>query len=299
LYADPPGRIVDIARGAGFMLVSMLGFSINDAFVKSVAEAMPLSQAVFLRSLLTTLLLGGLVWSRGLLPFRPARRDRRLIVVRCVGEIGGTACFLTALFNMPLANASAILQALPLAVTLAAALFFGEPVGWRRYLAIGIGFAGVMVIVRPGTEGFNAYSLWALAAIVFIVIRDLSTRRLTPDVPGPWVAMVTSGVLTAAAALAGGFEDWQPPEAESLFALATASICLVVAYVSSVTSMRVGEIGFVQPFRYSLLVWAMLLGIVMFGEWPDGWMLVGSATVVATGLFTLYRERRVDLSARR
>jgi drug/metabolite transporter (DMT)-like permease len=216
-----------------------------------------------------------------------------------VGEIGGTACFLTALFNMPLANASAILQALPLAVTLAAALFFGEPVGWRRYLAIGIGFAGVMVIVRPGTEGFNAYSLWALAAIVFIVIRDLSTRRLTPDVPGPWVAMVTSGVLTAAAALAGGFEDWQPPEAESLFALATASICLVVAYVSSVTSMRVGEIGFVQPFRYSLLVWAMLLGIVMFGEWPDGWMLVGSATVVATGLFTLYRERRVDLSARR
>jgi drug/metabolite transporter (DMT)-like permease len=299
LYADPPGRIVDNARGAGFMLLSMLGFSINDAFVKSVAEAMPLSQAVFLRSLLTTLLLGGLVWSRGLLPFRPARRDRRLIVVRCVGEIGGTACFLTALFNMPLANASAILQALPLAVTLAAALFFGEPVGWRRYLAIGIGFAGVMVIVRPGTEGFNAYSLWALAAIVFIVIRDLSTRRLTPDVPGPWVAMVTSGVLTAAAALAGGFEDWQPPEAESLFALATASICLVVAYVSSVTSMRVGEIGFVQPFRYSLLVWAMLLGIVMFGEWPDGWMLVGSATVVATGLFTLYRERRVDLSARR
>jgi S-adenosylmethionine uptake transporter len=111
--------------------------------------------------------------------------------------------------------------------------------------------------------------------------------------------MVTSGVLTAAAALAGGFEDWQPPEAESLFALATASVCLVVAYVSSVTSMRVGEIGFVQPFRYSLLVWAMLLGIVMFGEWPDGWMLVGSATVVATGLFTLYRERRVDLSARR
>jgi drug/metabolite transporter (DMT)-like permease len=299
LYADPPGRIVDNARGAGFMLLSMLGFSINDAFVKSVAEAMPLSQAVFLRSLLTTLLLGGLVWSRGLLPFRPARRDRRLIMVRCVGEIGGTACFLTALFNMPLANASAILQALPLAVTLAAALFFGEPVGWRRYLAIGIGFAGVMVIVRPGTEGFNAYSLWALAAIVFIVIRDLSTRRLTPDVPGPWVAMVTSGVLTAAAALAGGFEDWQPPESESLFALATASICLVVAYVSSVTSMRVGEIGFVQPFRYSLLVWAMLLGIVMFGEWPDGWMLVGSATVVATGLFTLYRERRVDLSARR
>jgi drug/metabolite transporter (DMT)-like permease len=199
---------------------------------------------------------------------------------------------------MPLANASAILQALPLAMTLAAALFFGEPVGWRRYLAIGIGFVGVMIIVRPGTDGFTGYSLWALAAIVFIVIRDLSTRRLSPAVPGPWVALVTSGVLTAAAAAAGGLEDWQPAGAGSLLALATASGCLVVAYITGVGSMRVGEIGFVQPFRYSLLIWAMGFGIVMFDEWPDLWMLVGSAIVVATGLFTLYRERRVDLSGR-
>jgi drug/metabolite transporter (DMT)-like permease len=293
-----PGRVADNARGASLMLVSMAGFAGNDAFIKSVADVMPLSQAVFLRSLLATALLALLVWSRGLMAFRPARRDRRLIGIRCLAEIAGTVCFLTALFNMPLANASAILQALPLALTLAAALFFGEPVGWRRYLAIGIGFVGVIIIVRPGTEGFTGYSLWALAAIVFIVIRDLCTRRLSPEVPGPWVALVTSGVLTAAAAAAGGLEDWQPAGAGSLLALATASGCLVVAYVTGVSSMRVGEIGFVQPFRYSLLIWAMVLGIVMFGEWPDLWMLVGSAIVVATGLFTLYRERRVDLSGR-
>ena len=116
--------------------------------------------------------------------FRPGRRDRRLIGLRCLAEIGGTVCFLTALFHMPIANASAILQSLPLAVTLGAAIFFGEPVGWRRYVAIAIGFVGVLIIVRPGSEGFNAYALWAVAAIVFIVTRDLSTRRLSPDVPG-------------------------------------------------------------------------------------------------------------------
>ena len=103
---------------------------------------MPLFQAVFLRGLIATALLGGLAWWQGSLRFRPGRRDRRRIGLRCVAEIGGTVCFLTALFNMPIANASAILQSLPLAVTLGAALFFDEPVGWRRYLAIAIGFVG-------------------------------------------------------------------------------------------------------------------------------------------------------------
>jgi drug/metabolite transporter (DMT)-like permease len=269
----------------------MLGFSGNDAFMKSVAGELALTQAVFIRSLLTTLLIGALAWSQGALRLPAGRRDRRLIAIRCLGEIGGTVCFLTALFNMPIANASAILQSLPLAVTLAAALLFDEPVGWRRYLAIGIGFVGVLIIVRPGTAGFNAYSLWALAAIVFIVTRDLATRRLSPGVPGLPVALVTSAVLTLAAALAAGLEDWQPVAAGHLFALVTAAVCLVVASVFGVTSMRVGEIGFVQPFRYALLVWAMIFGIVMFDEWPDAWTLTGSAIVVATGLFTLYRER--------
>jgi drug/metabolite transporter (DMT)-like permease len=297
--SDPPGagRLAENLRGAGFMSASMLGFTVNDAFMKSVAGDLALAQAVFLRGLLTTLFIGALAWRQGALRLPPGRRDRRLIGVRCLAEVGGTICFLTALFNMPLANATAILQSLPLAVTLAAALVFDEPVGWQRYLAIAIGFLGVLIIVRPGTEGFNAYSLWAVAAVAFIVTRDLVTRRLSPDVPGTPVALVTSAALTLAAALAAGFEDWRAVEASSLLALGIASLCLVVGAIFSVTGMRVGEIGFVQPFRYSALLWAMVLGIVMFGEWPDAWMLVGSAIVVGTGLFTLYRERRLGLAA--
>ena len=286
------------ARGALFMMASMAGFSLNDALIKTVAGELPLFQAVFLRGLIATALIAGLAWSQGALTFRPRRRDRRLIVQRCIGEIGGTACFLTALFNMPIANASAILQSLPLAVTLAAALFLGEPVGWRRYLAILVGFLGVLIIVRPGSDGFNAYALWAVAAIGFIVLRDLSTRSLTPDVPALGVALVTSAALTATAGMAAAVAGWQPVAAAHLLVLGLAAVCLLTGYIFGVMTMRIGEIGFIQPFRYTLLVWAMLFGIVMFDEWPDAWMLAGSAIVVATGLFTFYRERRLGLGHR-
>ena len=245
-----------------------------------------------MRGVIASLLIGALAWRQGALGFRPGRRDTRLIGQRIVGEIGGTVCFLIALFHMPIANASAILQSLPLAVTLAAALFLGERVGWRRYVAIAIGFVGVLIIVRPGSEGFNVFSLSAIASIGFIVLRDLSTRWLTPAVPALAVTFITSLGLTLAAGLAGPLEDWQPIAAADLAVLAAAAVCLLVGYVCGVTAMRQGEIGFVQPFRYTLLVWAMFYGLVVFGEVPDAAMLAGSAIVVATGLFTLYRERR-------
>jgi drug/metabolite transporter (DMT)-like permease len=296
--AASPAGVSANARGAAFMMASAAGFSSNDAFMKSVAGEMPLLQAVCLRGLVATLLIGGLAWSQGALRLPRGRRDRRLVGLRCLAEIGGTVCFLVALFHMPIANASAILQSLPLAVTLGAALFLGEPVGWRRYLAIAIGFIGVLIIVRPGSEGFNAYASWAVVAIGFIVTRDLSTRRLSPDVPALSVALLTSIALTAAAGLAALAIDWQPARPGTLLALAASAACLIVGYLFGVMAMRIGAIAVVQPFRYTLLIWAILWGILLFGEWPDGWMLLGSAIVVATGLFTFYRERRLGQAHR-
>lgn len=278
-------------RGAAFMMASMFGFSLNDALIKTVADDLPLFQAVFLRGIFATLLVGLLAWSQGALHFRPGRRDRRLIGYRVVGEIAGTVCFLTALFNMPIANASAILQSVPLAVTLAAALFLGEPVGWRRYAAIAAGFLGVLVIVRPGSDGFSVYSLFALATIIFVVLRDLSTRVLSPDAPAAFVVFVTSLSMTVCAGVAAVLTDWRPFDLAHLLVLAASGSALLVGYVFGVTSMRIGQIGFTQPFRYTLILWAILLGVLLFDEWPDFWMLVGSAIVVATGLFTLRRER--------
>ncbi len=292
--AGPPQvGFAENLRAAGYMMASMAGFTFNDALLKTVAGDVPLFQAIFLRGLIATALIGLYAYRAGALRFRPGRRDRRLSALRLFGEVGGTICFLTALFHMPLANASAILQSVPLAVTLAAAYFFGEPVGWRRYLAISVGFLGVMVIVRPGSEGFNAYALFAVAAIVFIVLRDLSTRRLSPDVPTLWVVFVASLSIMLTGGILSVFDGWAPVSSLHLLALSGAAVCLIAGYLFGVMTMRIGEIAFVQPFRYTLLIWAMLLGILMFGEWPDVWMLSGSAVIVAMGLYTFYRERQM------
>ncbi len=177
----PPGASAassDNMRGAGFMVAAMAGFVVNDALMKIALVDVPLFQAIFLRGVVATALIGLLAWRRGALR-RPAPADMRVLGVRSFAEIGSTICYLTALMHMPIANATAILQAMPLAVTLAAAVFLREPVGWRRWSAILVGFAGVLLIVRPGTEGFDVNALWALAGVCFMTLRDLSTRRLS------------------------------------------------------------------------------------------------------------------------
>ena len=121
-----------------------------------------------------------------------SNQDKRLILVRVVAEICTTISFLTALKHMPLANVTAILQALPLAITMAAALFLAKPVGWRRWSAILVGFVGVLIVVRPGLEGFNVYSLSALVTIIFIIVREIATRKLTSQVPTITVVLSTA-----------------------------------------------------------------------------------------------------------
>lgn len=284
----------DNFRGAALMMASMAAYVLNDAAVKLVSETLGLFQIMFLRGFLATSLLALLAWTGKAIFPALSRADWRVLGYRLIGEIGSTLCFLTALINMPLANASAILQSLPLAVTLTAALFFGEPVGWRRYLAISAGFIGVIVIVRPGSDGFNAYSLWALGAVAFIVLRDLSTRRLAGHVPSIFVALISSAVVTVTGAVLLPTQAWRPVGAAELQLLGVAALFLVFGYMFSIMTMRVGEISFIAPFRYTILIWAIILGYVVFGDIPDGWTLLGSAIVVLTGIYTFYRERKIQ-----
>lgn len=280
----------DNARGAAFMAIACFGFAANDACMKSVSGDMSLYQAVFLRGIVATALIGIIGWRRGDLDLRLPVADRRRVGLRIVGEMGSAFCYLMALFHMPMANASAILQSLPLAVTLAAALFLGEPVGWRRYIAIGIGFLGVLLIVRPGPAGFDTPALWAIASIGFIVLRDLSTRQISAGTSATAVVFSTSLALTLVTAILTLATGWRAPGLAELATLAFSGCMLLVGYVFSVNAMRTGEIGFVQPFRYTLLLWSILLGIAIFHDWPDPLMLLGAAIVVATGIFTLHRE---------
>jgi len=278
-------------QGALYMMASMAGFVLNDTMIKMVGGEMELFQAVFLRGVIATVLLGLLAWSKGVHNYRPARRDVVIIGWRTFAEIGATFCFLTALFNMPLANATAIMQSLPLAITLAASLFLGHKVGWRRYLAISLGFAGVLIVVRPGTEGFSAYSLWALAAVGFVTLRDLLAHRLSPATPSTFVALYTSAAVMILAGAIAATQEWRAVSLDTILYLGGAAVFILIGYIAGVTSMRHGEIAFVSPFRYSAMVWALLLGAFVFKEIPDGWTMLGTAIVVGMGIFTFYRER--------
>ncbi|MDR9395655.1 DMT family transporter [Roseovarius sp. SYSU LYC5161] len=288
----------DNVTGALLMTGSMAAFTLNDTFMKLLAGQVPLFQLLVLRGVLTTACVGLLAWRTGALGARLPRREWGIIGLRMVGEVGAAYFFLTALFNMPIANVTAILQALPLTVTLAAAVFLREPVGWRRVTAIVVGFVGVLLIVRPGADDFTAYSFYVLAAVGFVTLRDLSTRRLSRDTPSMFVTFVTSVSVMAFFGLAGLGADWAPMDARAVGLTVGAGVMVVGGYLFSIMVMRVGEIGVIAPFRYTGLIWALVLGLVVFGEWPDPVTLLGAAIVVGSGLFTLYREIRLARKTR-
>ena len=283
----------DNMRGVLFMNIAMLTFTLNDSFMKAVTETMPLFQAITLRGILTTaaLVLIGLA-TGGLRP-RPQRRDLGVVGVRSLADIAATVFFLVALTHMPLANLSAIMQSLPLAVTLGAAVVFKTPLGWRRLSAISIGFLGVMLIVKPGSDVFNIWSMMGLASVATVVVRDLSTKSLSPAVPSVLVAVAAGAGVTLMGIIGSLGAGWEAVSGYEAWMILGASSFLIVGYLMSVMVMRVGDITLIAPFRYTSLLWAILLGWAVFGNLPDRMTLIGAAIVVAMGIFTFWRERQL------
>jgi S-adenosylmethionine uptake transporter len=273
------------------MVASMTAFTINDMFVKLLGDHLPFFQFLLLRTIGASLFLFILARRSGAIRWPTAARDRWLIAVRSLSEVAAAYFFLTALIHMPIANATAIIQALPLTVSLGAALFLGENVGWRRFVAIGIGFVGVFLIVRPGTEGFTIYSIYALLAVLAVTVRDLTARRLSREVPSLTVALAAVTTILVFSAIGAANTTWEPMLPRDWLWLAGSVCTIIVGYLCSVSAMRVGEIGFVAPFRYTSLLVALVIGLIVFGDWPEPPTLIGAAIVVATGLFTLWRER--------
>ncbi|MFD1343553.1 DMT family transporter [Litorisediminicola beolgyonensis] len=280
-------------RGALLMMGSMAAFTLNDTCLKAVTATLPLAQTLVLRGLIASALLALLAWRRGALTVTLSRRDKGLVALRSLAEVGAAWFFLTALTQMPLANVTALLQTLPLTVTLAAALVFGEPVGWRRWTAIAVGFVGMLLIVKPGTEGFSLYSLYALVAVVFVTIRDLAARKLSREVPSLAVTLVASLAVTVFFGATAAAQGWAPMTRGELSLILASGLLISGAYLLSVMVMRVGEIAVVAPFRYTGLVWALLLGWLAFDEWPVPSTLAGAGLIAATGMFTLWRSARV------
>lgn len=271
----------------------MAGFTLNDAITKYSSQSMSMAQVMLVRGAFATLLVGSLAWQRGALVRLRSMLDP-LVALRVLGEAGGTVTFLIALAHLPIASVSAVLQALPLAVTMGAALVFGEDVGWRRWLAIAIGFVGVLVIVRPGFEGFSVYSLVALACVACCAVRDLATKRIPKAIPTVLVSTATALAMTiVGAALLSPMGGWTPMTGQSTALLALAAVLVLIGYQSIIMAMRVGDISFIAPFRYTALIWSILLGLFIFADVPDLPMVIGATIIIGSGLYALYRERIV------
>lgn len=273
------------------MMGSMTAFTVNDAFMKLLSTDLPFFQILFIRSVGVVVLMALLARRAGALNFRMARGDQKLIALRSLAEMGAAWFFISALFHLPIANVTAIIQALPLTVTLGAALVFGEPVGWRRFAAIGVGFIGVWLIVRPGTDSFNIYSLYAVAAVACVTVRDLCARRVSGGVPSLTIALVAGLAVLLFSGVGAVIIDWRPVTAGNWLLMICAIVAILGGYLFSVSAMRIGEVGVVAQFRYTSLLVALFLGFVVFGDWPDKLTLLGAVIVVASGLFTLWRER--------
>lgn len=300
--SNGPGTAVplpDNLRGAGYMLIAMATFTLGDACMKTVSEQMPLYQAVTLRGMITVPLLLIGAWATGGLRLARLADCWGVVTLRTLGELFATLTFFYALVSMPLGTLSAILQSAPLAVTAGAALFMGEKVGWRRALAIAVGFLGVLIIIRPGPEGLSIHALVALASVGFIVLRDLNSRRLPPQAPSVTVALIAAVAVTLVCGLLSLREPWVAVPGTALPLIMLAGCLVNIGYIFVIMVMRVGEVGFTTPFRYTSLVWAVLLGWAIWGDFPDGLTILGAGIVVASGVFTLLREARIGRQARR
>lgn len=284
----------DNLQGAALMSLAMAAFTANDACMRAIAGDLPVAQTLFLRGSVTAAILFAIAAHRGLL-VQVARLDGRgrlMVGLRCLGEIWTGFAVLISLQHMALATFTAIAQAGPLAIGLAGAAFLREPLGWHRLLVILAGFVGVMIIIRPGTDVFDLWSLAALAAVAGLTLRDLSSRRLPASLSPVMAALAGAVAVAAAAGLWSLATPWQMPSLRTAVLLVCGAVCLVAAYILVVRTMQIGEIGFVAPFRYTGLLWALMLGVALLGERPDSATLLGAGIVVAAGAYTLFRERR-------
>ena len=277
--------------GAILTTVSALAFIINDAAMKWAIQVIPLFELLFMRGLIAVpLICLAMLVTRQLIK-TVSRADGFLIGWRLLAEIAISYFLLVALKNMPISHVTLILQAAPLGLTLVAALMMGEKVSMRRWVAILFGFVGVIIIIRPGTAGFSPYAIFAVLTVLCIVFRDMVTRRLSPTIPSLPIAALTTFVIFLMAMIMMPKTGSAMPTLSQLLIITIAAVAILTAYLLSVKIMRVGDVGFVAQFRYTGIVWAVIIGFFVFGEVPDMWTVAGALLIIATGIYTLRADR--------
>ena len=273
------------------MTVGSLGYVLNDAMIRvATEEGLDVYQALALRSLAISLLLGTFSLLRG----EPISRKQfqMPLIVRVVAELAASALFFGALVHLDFANAQTILLIVPFAVTLAAAIILGERVTWRQYAAVVAGFVGVLLVVQPATDEFSVWSIAVLASAAILVVREFATRRVSTSTPASSIALVTAVGLTMLTAAISILTGWGTLTSAALTALAVACLSLIVGYIFSIQTVRVGDLSVSAPFRYITLLGAVLFGYVFFDEIPNTLTIIGCSIIVIGGLYAIHLERQ-------
>lgn len=282
--------------GGSLMIGAMAAFAAEDALIKAASDTLPTGQILILFGLGGALVFATLARIDGQ-PLFSAAVVSRTMLARVVFEVAGRLFYVLALALIPLSTATVILQATPLVVVAGAAVVFGENVGWRRWGAVLLGMIGVLVIVQPGTEDFSLLSLLAIFGMIGFAGRDLASRAaprsLTTSILGLYgfLAVFVAGAL---------FTLWQRapfvvPGRDAAFYLTAAVPVGVGAYALLMRAMRTGDVSAVTPLRYTRLLFGIALGIVLFGERLSTPMMVGSAFILLSGLFVIWRGKTAEL----
>lgn len=274
------------------MVGSMAAFAVEDLFLKRAAMALPPGQVVALTGAGGALVFWIIAALRGQ-PILTRSALQGAALIRTLSEAGATMFYITALALIPLSINSALLQASPLVVTLGAALFLKEPVGWRRWSAILVGFCGVLIVLKPWDAAFEAAGILTVISVLILAARDLATRAMPVEIgtfqltTWAYLALVPAGLLLLAVA---GHRP-EPISATRWVDLTIALVCGLFGYYAVTAAMRVGEVAVVAPFRYTRLVFALVIAITVLNETLDSLTLIGTSLIIGSGLYTFARER--------
>lgn len=276
-------------RGTLALTGSMACYSVSDVLTKLAAQKYPYGEVLAVRGFLTIAIMLVVIAALGQLRFlRPALTPP--ILIRSMFEASASGMYVAALIHMPIANTAAVVMTSPLILTALSVFFYAEQVGWRRWTAISVGFVGVLFILKPTPSAFDAWALLALGAGFCGACRELMTRRVDPSVPTLVVAFMSVVALTLVGCAVGLTEQWRPMEWRELGYLSVSACFFSVAVYLIVLAFRGTDFSVVAPFRYTFLLWAAIVGYIIFREVPDGWSMLGAGLIVGSGLYALHRE---------
>ncbi len=279
--------------GIAYMLAAVGLFAVMDAMIKWLGEVYPTAQLVFFRSAFAFIPIAFVVAGVGLRQALTIKNGRGH-VFRCLVGILSMAAYFYCFPRMPLADMIAITFAAPIFITALSVPMLGEKVGPRRWSAILVGFAGVLVIVQPGDGGFEPIALIALLGTLFYALAAIAVRKLsrTDSSVSIVISFTVCSTLVSAALLPF---QWVTPSLPDLALLITVGLIGGMAQIAMTNAFRYAEVSLVVPFEYTAMIWAAALGFFVWGEIPGNNVWIGVSIVTASGLYILYREARLGL----